>query len=265
MHFERDGQHTRLRRQPGFGPLYVQKPFHPEPPCTHVYLIHPPGGIVGGDTLSIGATLDTKAHSLITTPAATKLYRADGRGAKLEQTIVVGRDAVMEWLPLETIAFDGCDFDVTTTIQLADGARVFAWEVTVFGRRAGNRPFTRGRVSQTTRIERCIDNDREPLLLERSELEGGSRRQQADWGFGAMPINATAWFAPADRQLGAALIDALGDSTPHLSITVPDRVLIIRARGNDVETLFGELQVAWAALRPLAIGRPAALPRIWRT
>ncbi|MEM1260931.1 MAG: urease accessory protein UreD [Pseudomonadota bacterium] len=265
MRFERDGDYTRLRRHPGFGPLYVQKPFHPEPPCTHIYVIHPPGGIVGGDTLSIAATLDTAAHALITTPAATKLYRADGTGAKLEQTLVVGRDAVLEWLPLETIAFDGSDVDVSTTIELAKGACVFAWEMTVFGRRAGDRPFTRGRVSQTTRIGLRSDAGLEPLLLERCQLDGGSRRQQAPWGFGAQAVNATAWFAPADRSLGSRLTEALGDKTPHLSITVPDRVLVIRGRGHDIETLFNELKLAWATLRPMTIGRCAAPPRIWNT
>src|SRR4051812_17267113 len=113
-HLELDFQHlagrTRLVHRRHVGPLHVQRPFHPEPTpggAAHVYLLHPPGGLVGGDSLAIRARARKGAQVLLTTPAATKFYRTSGELAVQSVTLEVGEDAAVEWLPQETIVFGG--------------------------------------------------------------------------------------------------------------------------------------------------------------
>ena len=81
------------------GPLVIQKAFYPENDVCHSYLIHPPGGIVGGDVLELDTVLHPNTHVLITTPAANKFYRSQQRTAHLTQTIEVKQNAILEWLP----------------------------------------------------------------------------------------------------------------------------------------------------------------------
>src|SRR5258706_11967801 len=90
------------------GPLRVQRAFYPEGPTVcHVYVLHPPGGVVPGDQLSFDVGVESGARALITTPAATKVYRSDGRRAVQRTRLSVAPGAALEWLPQETIVFDG--------------------------------------------------------------------------------------------------------------------------------------------------------------
>ena len=91
------------------GPLVIQKPFYPEDDVCHVYLLHPPGGVVGGDQLTLDVEVNREGHALITTPAAGKFYRSAGSLAQLKQTLVVKAKSTLEWLPQETILFSGCE------------------------------------------------------------------------------------------------------------------------------------------------------------
>ncbi|MDX1636249.1 MAG: urease accessory protein UreD, partial [Marinobacter sp.] len=112
---------TRLTRRHHTGPLRVQRPFYPEgrTGCCHVYLLHPPGGLVSGDALTIEATVGEGAHALLTTPAAAKLYEADSHGVAWAQHthLTVAKDAILEYLPQETLAFDGSRGEQSTTID----------------------------------------------------------------------------------------------------------------------------------------------------
>src|SRR6476620_11342443 len=104
LEFAARGARTILARRASIGPLVVQRPFYPEGDVAHVYLVHPPGGVVGGDQLRLNVLAREGAHALITTPAATKFYRSDGRVAHQRQEIVADA-ASIEWLPQETIVF----------------------------------------------------------------------------------------------------------------------------------------------------------------
>ena len=265
LRFVRDGSVTRLRREPGFGPLYVQKPFYADPPCTHVYVIHPPGGIVGGDSLTTEVVVEPRAHALLTTPAATKVYRVIDTPATVTQRLTVRRDATLEWLPLETIAFNGTALETETDIVLEPGGRCFAWEMTAFGRTAGNEPFSRGRVSQRVSIVMREDGGETPLLLERATLDGGTPRQRGRWGYGGATVAASAWYAPADRALGARVCAELATIDVDIAVSVPERVLTLRLLDDDAERASQRLRAAWRVVRRIALGRDAVAPRIWST
>ena len=114
---------TRLVERRHKGPLVVQRPFWPEGDPCHVYLVHPPGGVVGGDELRIDAQLDPGAHALITTPAATKFYRCEGRISSQAQELRAA-GATLEWLPQENIFYRGADARTATRVHI-DGAFAF--------------------------------------------------------------------------------------------------------------------------------------------
>ncbi|ERS91549.1 urease accessory protein UreD, partial [Halomonas sp. PBN3] len=161
---------TRMTRCRHRGPLRVQRPFHPEgrDGACHVYLLHPPGGLVSGDALSIEVGVQGGAHALLTTPAANKLYRADSHAVAWRQhtRLVVADGGALEWLPQETLAFDGSRGAQTTEIALDGAARCLGWEVMALGRPASRLPYLSGRIEQRFRLTR----DGRPLWLERQPL-----------------------------------------------------------------------------------------------
>ena len=156
------------------GPLYIQRPFYPEgPDCAHLYVLHPPGGIVSGDELSVEVHVGERSACLLTTPGAGRIYRARDRQAEQCQRIKlrVATDASAEWFPLETIVFPGANVMLDTHIDLASGARCMAWEITSFGLPANRLPFDHGRFEQHYRVS----SDGLPVFVDRFVLGDESR------------------------------------------------------------------------------------------
>ncbi len=143
----RDGA-TRLTQARHQGPLRVQRPFYPEgrAGACHVYVLHPPGGLVSGDALTVTAHIEHGAHALLTTPAANKLYKADSQGVAWAQhtELSVEDGGVLEWLPQETIAFDGSKGEQRTHVALHGTAKCLGWEIMALGRPASACVFRAG-------------------------------------------------------------------------------------------------------------------------
>jgi len=137
--FEKRGLRTVAAQRRHYGPLAVQRPFYPEGDVCHLYLLHPPGGVVGGDTLDIRVRAGTGARALVTTPGATKFYRSAGATAAVTQTLQVDAGAVLEWLPQEAILFQGAVARQQTCIELAAGACFAGWDILCLGRPANAR------------------------------------------------------------------------------------------------------------------------------
>jgi urease accessory protein len=153
LRFADDAGTTRLTERSHRGPLRVQKALYPEGPRTcHVIVVHPPGGIVGGDRLELDLQLDAGTHVLATSPGATKWYRANGRVASQAVRLQAGAGAGLEWLPQETIFYDGADVALEHEVDLAVDARYIGAEVLCFGRTASGERFATGRIRQRTRI-----------------------------------------------------------------------------------------------------------------
>ena len=138
------------------GPLVVQRPFHPEADGTaHVYLLHPPGGVAGGDRLEIACHVAPGARAVLTTPGAAKFYRSPHSLSALRTVIDVGADAACEYLPQETILFDGANASIETRISLAANATYVGWEFISFGRPAAGEGFTWGTARQRVEVLRA--------------------------------------------------------------------------------------------------------------
>jgi len=260
--FARTGPRTVLARRRHHGPLLVQRPFYPEGEVCHVYLVHPPGGIVGGDELQFDAHAGEGAHALITTPAATKFYRSPGKRAVLRQDLQVQAGAVVEWLPQETIAFDGAHAQLSTRVHLEEDARFIGWEVLCLGRPASRDAWLSGELYQAIELWR----DGQPLFVERSRLDGGSRVLDEAWGLAGHTVTATLVATAADQSDLRAVREVLAQSDATRSAaTLMDDVLAVRCLAQGAEQARRQLQAVWTVLRPSLLGRAAVAPRIWST
>lgn len=262
---ERGARLVRARHE---GPLRVQRPFYPEgreasAPC-HIYLLHPPGGLVSGDALAIDVNVACDAHALLTTPAAAKLYRADSQGVSWSQhaRLTVAGGGTLEWLPQETLAFDGSRGSQSTTIELAGDARCLGWEIMALGRPASRLPFASGRVEQHFRLIR----DGLPLWLERQPLDPQHPRFHGRWGQGGATVQATLWAVGLDDPRSA--VEALREVLPASACwaaTQRNDVLLLRYLGDSRNAAWELCRRAWECLRPRLVGREAHAPRIWAT
>ncbi len=186
--FERRGERTLLASCEHLGPLRVQKALYPEGPAVcQAIVLHPPGGIAGGDGLEIMLTAAAGAHAQLTTPGAGKWYRSGGRRARQSLHVRVDGQAIVEWLPQETIVFDGAEAELQTRVELAAGASYCGWEILCLGRTAAGERFAQGRLDLSTRIEQAG----RPLWIERASLRGGSPWLAAAAGLGGLPVSGT--------------------------------------------------------------------------
>lgn len=258
--FRTSGNRTVLAHRRHVGPLVVQRPFYPEGGTCHVYLLHPPGGIVGGDQLELQVDAAPGSHALITTPAATKFYRAGPHpSAVLQQNLTV-RDAVLEWLPQETIVFDGAKVKASTRVDLTGQSSFIGWEILCLGRPAVQEKFALGNVHQDFLLYR----DGKPLLLDRLRLTGDSPALAARWGLAESQAMGTLLMHPGSGADIAALRAVQADDV-KFAVTLVGGVLHCRALSAQAEAirrLFNEL---WLQLRSNLLGRMASAPRIWAT
>jgi urease accessory protein len=266
--FAARGGGTALVERRHEGPLQVQRAFHPEGPAVcHVYLLHPPGGLVAGDELEVGVHVATGAHALLTTPASTKVYRSgQGRLARQQQHLRVAPGGRLEWLPQDTIVYEGAEVELATAVELEGDAAFLGWEMICLGRPAAGDRFTRGSCRQRFEVSR----DGRPLVIERLRVDGGGPLQAAAWGLGAAAVNATVVCSPAgpdDLEQARATLAEVSDGadTVLMAATLVDGALVVRARGADPATVRGRLERLWMTLRPRALGRPPCPPRIWLT
>lgn len=262
--FRAHGARTVLAHRRHCGPLQVQRAFYPdgERAC-HVYILHPPGGVVGGDSLAIRAQVERGAHALLTTPAAGKLYRSDGAGAQLSQKLSVAADARLEWLPQETIAFDGTRAASATRVELSGNAGFIGWEILCLGRPAAGEGFARGAFTQRFEIRR----DGTPLWWERNALTGGAPALHASCGLAGKSVVATLVAVGCAPQALAGLRERLNADRDggEFSVSQLREVLVCRYLGDSAEQARAGFIDAWRLLRPALWGLEATPPRIWST
>ncbi len=265
--FGRDSDTTRLLQREHYGPLRVQKALYPEgPSIAHAIIVHPPGGVVGGDELRIAATVATGASALISTPGAAKWYRANGHVSRQQLTLHVASDASLEWLPQETIFFNEADVQLDTMIELQGNARFIGCDILCFGRTASGEKFDRGRIRQQLRITR----NGVPLWLEQGRLLGGSAQMRSPLGLAGHTVcaNLVAVGIPPSPALMQSLRErcsAIADGRGRFGATQMKSVLLVRYLGDSSEVARHVMLAAWQLLRPLLLARDGTELRIWNT
>ncbi len=269
-----DGTAAVLRRH--VGPLRVQRMFYPEGPrCCHALLLHPPAGIAGGDRLAIEVVVEAASHALLTTPGATKWYRTGNADeARQDLTLSVADDACLEWLPQESILFDGARAVQWTDISLEPRAAMFGWDIVQLGRLAAGEHWLHG----SWRQQLILRRGGKLVWRERAELDAAAAARASVLALAGHDVFATAWacsprlttdvaaaLAAARATVAAHDLEAQGLACGISWLSAPAELLIIRVLAHDAQTLRGLLEALWHTLRPWVAGIPAVRPRIWHT
>lgn len=251
------------------GPLRILQSLYPEGDAVcHNVLVHPPGGIVGGDVLHIEAALGESTHAVITTPGATRFYRSAGATAEQTLTARMAAGARLEWLPAETICHRAALADSRLRFELAPGAEMIGSDVLALGLPASGEPFDAGRYTQQIELP--------GIWLERGRVAAADTRLlDSPLGLAGHRVLGTLWFA-AGSALDAARRDALVDAARVVvaghalaattGVTSAQRELVVlRLLAHRVEPAMALLRAVRAAWRTLGWGLAANPPRIWQT
>lgn len=244
------------------GPLTLQQPFYPEgSDLCHMYLLHPPAGVVGGDRLEFNVQLTQNARALITTPGATKFYRSNGKQASQCQHFHIQKGCSLEWLPQETIYFPDTNARLQSRIELEADATFIGWEIHCLGLPVNKIGLEDGNVRTGWQIYR----DEQPLLLE-SFRTGPELATFAAASLRGLPVFGTFLCNGATQELVDTLRETLSKATRgDIGITLLADLLVIRYLGESTNEAKSIFLAGWQTVRPEILGRKGCEPRIWAT
>ncbi|WP_445577406.1 Urease accessory protein UreD [Pseudomonas sp. E141] len=258
--YARFGDCTRPVQRRHKGPLRVQKHLYAEGPevCQHI-IVHPPGGIAGGDRLDIAAHVGPAAWAQLTSPGAAKWYRA-ASPAYQQLNLSVAAGATLEWLPQETIVFSAAQAELNTSIDLQGDGRLFYWDMVALGRPASGERFDLGHFQSRLDIRR----DGQLLWHERQRIVGGDGLLDSPIGLGGDPVFATLLVT---GEIDSELLErcrSLGHDVRGDLTQLPG-LIVARCLASEALLARGWLIELWRLLRPALLGREAMPPRIWST
>ena len=259
--YETTKHKTVLKYRERQGPLSVQRPHYAEDGTCHTLILHPPGGVVPGDSLDIYIRAKSGTHVLISTPGATKYYNADHRVAKITTTLDIA--GTVEWLPLDNILFSGAKVVSKTRINLSKDARFFGWETFCLGRTAAGETFREGSLDaglQLWQEQRPLQIDR-TLINAPAFLSGSTTTRQ-------LPIQSIVYATPATSQLRDEIRKKaieFCNKDQMFATTLIGNLLIARFLGSDNREAQNSLRNLWAITREEVIGKERCPPRIWNT
>lgn len=249
------------------GPLRILKSLYPEGPAIcHNVLVHPPGGLVGGDVLDIDVHVAEGAHALVTTPGATRFYKSNGKQAMQRTRLRLDPGARLEWLPLEAIAYNACDAVNHLEFKLAEDAQLLTWDVTALGLPLAAQPYESGRFEQHIEwpgrfLERGVVNAQDELLLNGDLGLAGHR---------CLASLILACGSPIARHRREALLEGtqglLEEAAPAVlsGVTAPnENMLILRSASPVVEPVMMLWKTVWSFWRKELWGLQGGTPRIW--
>ena len=249
------------------GPLRILQSLYPEGDgICHNVLVHPPGGLVGGDTLDVAVQTASNTHGLVTTPGATRFYRSDGPLALQHTRIQMQADSRLEWLPLEALCYSDCQAENRLQMELEPGAEMLGWDVTAFGLPNANLPFVKGSLAQHIELP--------GIWLERGRIDAADTRlMDGPAGLAGARCMASLFLVTGTgigrarkqqaldiaRELIAAseLAATAGITSPH------GQVIVLRALAPLVEPAMQLLRNVRNAWRQELWQLPVCNPRIW--
>ena len=262
--FAKRGKKTVLVDRHHIGPLLVQSPFYPEGDgVSHVYVIHPPGGYVGGDRIVTNIKVSTGACGLVTTPGATKVYRCGPRPPVTQSLkMYIETNGILEWLPQETIYFNDARINSSIHVDLCNQGEFLGWDISCFGRPASGETLQLCNIRQKFEIWR----DSRPLWIERTHFTDDCKVLNSRWGLQGYTVSGILVFTKRDDSLVRKIRDSVSTPSDALfSATALSEVTVCRYLGHHAEEAKNLLQIAWNIIRSDALGRNPVQPRIWNT
>lgn len=267
---------TRLGKTSHFGPLRVQRAFYPEGSgCAHLYLLHPPGGLVAGDYLTIELHINEDAQALMTTPSAGKVYNNITERKQFQKVSLTIQDqGVLEWMPQETLVFDGAKGELITEVSLIGDARFMGWDIVCLGRPSSKDWFERGYVRQVLSVKR----DGKPLFIERNTISADETIMKDKAGLAEQAVFGSFILTNTHDQIPeldehqreslenlAALTAETGQVKGWVAVTHKPGLVIVRYLGPCADNAKKVFIQYWQWMRPFVNGREACAPRIWNT
>jgi urease accessory protein len=268
LDFVNKNQRTYLAKNLHVGPLVLQKTLHPEgEQVCHGVIIHPPGGVAGGDELTLNVTLNDKCHALLTTPGAGKWYKANGQQASQHLQFNLHPAACFEWLPQENILFDGAQVKFSAEVNLSADAKYVGWEILCFGRQAQQERWQTGSLHQALSIKR----EQALIWNEWTSLKPDHALTQSIVGLHGNAVSAV--FIIAAGAVPVSVLDTCREIQPKLAldlhakygITALPEIFAVRYVGQSAQSARQYFESLWHILRPWYAGREAIRPRIWNT
>lgn len=265
LEFARRQEGTQLVLDYSQAPLKVQRPFYPEGnEVCHSTILHTAGGVVGGDRLNQNLHLASQAQAVITTAAASKIYRSNGLKAVQNIHIKLDSSACLEWLPQETIVFDGANYRQNLVVELAPQASWLGWEITRFGRTARGERFVAGDWRSHTEVWQ----NGQPLWIDRQWLPGDGSVIDSSHGLAGCAIAASmAWIGTSVTPETVSAARGLwvnSASGGRSGVTRLDCGFLCRYLGNDIAEVRNWFVAVWQLLRPFYLARNICLPRVWQ-
>ncbi len=275
LRFEDRAGRTRLVHNRHEGPLRLIKALPLADGRCQAVIVHPPGGLVGGDRLDLDIHLAPMARVLCTTPGAQKWYRSTAHAASARTRVRLDAAATLEWLPQPAIVYDAAQVDQSIAFDLAPDARFIGWECLVLGRAAMGERFDRGALRQRL----SLDVGGVPLWAEHLTADATDRLFSSPLGFGGRTVACTVWAVAPDDALDEGLLQAWRGALDAACAAPPGKAIrlaagasrttagLIAARllADDSESVMQVAQTLWSLARPLVLGADSPPPRIWAT
>lgn len=263
--FEFSAHRTVVKDKQHFGPLVVQRPYYQEFDCPIVLVIHPPGGIAGGDELLIQVRSKSHSKGIVSTPAATKFYRSNQKIAKQTQHVTMESESELEWLPQETLFFDQSYAENTLTFDLlSQESKLMAWDIVGLGRPAREEGYQTGFLKQTLQVK----VEGKLCFKDRLELTPDNQYLKEAPGLNAHSLLGTMiLFADTKRldEVMQVLREQAWFSQPGLGITSVNGLVVIRMVSRKLDAVKQVFYDIWTLSRPIVLNKQAVKPRIWNT
>ena len=263
LRFERRDARSVLATRSHDGPLVVQKALYPEGDAVcHAIVVHPPAGVAGGDELAIDIHAAEGAHVLLTTPGAGKWYRTPGPWARQSIAIEARHGAIVEWLPQETIVFDGALARLSMDVNLQGDACYIGWEILCLGRKGSGEGFETGRC----RFSSALHRDGRLAWRERAQIGPDGIVAKSRAGLGGRSVVGT--MIAAALTIEDSLLSTCREASPRSgegAVTRLPGVIVARYLGDSGEAAREYFAALWSRIRPAIGGREAMAPRIWST
>lgn len=223
------------------------------PDQAEIAFLNTSGGLCGGDRLGYALTLAAGVTATATTQTAERAYRAD-IAAQVEVRLTVGAGGHLDWIPQETILFDGARVARRTEIELGAEAGCLLAESVVLGRAA------MGEVMRTLDFTdwRVVRRGAAPVWLEPLRLVPGAFDGLATLR-GARAVASAALIRAGAEDLLVPLRAVLDENGVAAAASALPGRLMLRMMAADGWPLRRQMARALAVLRQ---GR--ALPRVWQ-